>query len=66
MYEFILWMCLAQGSACPMYNAVQHRVTIFPMHSMEECDKAWTESLKEPDPQGMKSYHVCQPVSEYL
>ena len=66
MYEFILWMCLVQSPDCPVYNSVQHMVRIFPEHSMQECEASWKDSLAVPDPEGMKSYHKCQPVSEDL
>lgn len=66
MYEFILWMCVAGAPACPVYNSVQNRVMIKQEKTKEDCETEWKNSLTIPDPEGMKSYHKCQPVSEDL
>ncbi len=51
---------------CEMYYAVDHKLMIFTSHSREECEAQWKESLTSPDPEGMKSRHICQPVTEPL
>jgi hypothetical protein len=66
MYAFIMWACLASAPQCQMYNAVQHMVFIWTAKSMEECEADWKESQQSPDPEGMKSYHVCKPIDEAL
>lgn len=66
MYEFILWMCLQQQPDCPVYQAAGNKIMIFTAESRADCEAQWQESLKEPDPEGLKSYHRCQPVSEPL
>ena len=66
MYELILWMCLKTSPDCPLWNAVNHIVTVHKMDSMKDCEDAWAASLKVPDPDDMKSYHICQPITESL
>jgi hypothetical protein len=66
MYEIILWVCLLTAPNCPSYNAVNHRVMVFPTSSMDECEQLWKDSLNIPDPKGTKSYHKCEAVEEPL
>ena len=66
MYEFILWMCLAQNPTCPIYNSVEHKVYVMPVKTLADCEAEWQQSQGVPDPEGMKSVHKCQPVSEDL
>jgi hypothetical protein len=66
MYEFILWACLVTSPDCPVYASVGHHVMIFPEQTKEECEADWKKSLTVPDPEGTKTYHVCQPVEQPL
>ena len=64
MYEFILWMCLAQTPECHVWQSVKNQVFIAPADSMSACEEQWKQSLAVPDPEGMKSRHICQPVEQ--
>ena len=66
MYEFVLWMCLQTKPDCPVWQSFDNKVMVFPSKSLQECEAQWKETLEVPDPEGMKSYHKCQPVEESL
>jgi hypothetical protein len=67
MYEFVLWMCLQEQPECPVYMSEPNRlVEVFKAESRQACEALWADSLKLPDPKGLKSRHVCQPIAEPL
>ncbi len=66
MYEFIFWMCLLASPECPLWKSVNNIVIVKPVESMQACESMWLESVAIPDPEGMKSRHICQPITESI
>lgn len=66
-FIFIMWMCTTpSASACPIWDSTKHMVIIEPEADRRACEAQWIEANTMPDPDGLKSYHRCQPIGEDL